>query len=100
MSEHDEILRLRDRMHDVGGELAALHHQVSDLHRSRAELQRKLDELGEQVGRMARADDIADAVAARVNAANTLRLTTAQRLLGAAIGLTSLATALKVLVGL
>lgn len=59
--DHEEILRLRDRQHDIEGTVAGLKFMVDDLREWRAQARLQLEDL-------VKADELADAVAQRLNA--------------------------------
>lgn len=87
-------------MHGVLNEISAFRYQLQALHDADKETRSRLDEIEGQVRDLLKSDEIADAVAAKVNATNTLKLTFLQQLVGIGIGLTTIAAGLKVLVGL
>lgn len=65
----------------------------------RQEIGRKIEGLEKSLGALLESDHIAEAVAERMNAQNTLRLTWAQRAGAFVIFVLSVASSLKVLVG-
>jgi hypothetical protein len=103
--QRDEIIRLRDRNHDVLSAITGLRFQVEDLREWRAEtrtqlgvLSRRCDELAEQIDRVLKADEIADAVANRMAQQNTLRLTVVQKAAAFMLAAVALAGGIKGLV--
>lgn len=94
-------------MHQVGNDLVGLRYHVDSLRKWRDEtarqqfdaLGRRCDELAKQIDQVLKSDEIAQAVADKVNQTNTLRLSFVQKLSGLVIGAASLAAAVKVLLG-
>ena len=87
-------------------DIAGLRLQVESLREWRAELRTQLqalieryDELSAQIGDVLKADEIADEVAKKMNATNTLRLTFVQKALAAIVGIGGLAASIRVLIG-
>jgi len=78
--DHAEILKLRDWRHDVVmPELASLRGRLTAA-------EAKVNELEPQVERMAKADEIADAVTEHMRSARRGLLTTGEKLGGLAVG--------------
>lgn len=93
-------------MHEVLDAQAALRFQVEDLREWRASARKdferfgeRCDDLADQINRVLKSDEIAEAVANKMSQQNTLRLTTVQRLAALTVGVAGLAASLKVLVG-
>jgi len=70
---HDELLRARDRLHKLEGSAVALATRLRTL-------ERRMDDLEPKVTRMEKADDIADAVAAKMNGVRGEMFTGLQKL--------------------
>lgn len=68
MADHDEILRLRNRMHDIEAELIGFKYLLDDLREWRKRADRKLEDL-------VKADELAEAVAQKLNEGTTQKLT-------------------------
>lgn len=79
-SDHEDVIRLRDWRHQVvTPELAALRERES-------ELRRRMDAIEPKVERMARADEIADAVSERLHERREVVFTVWQKVGAALVG--------------
>lgn len=86
--DHDEILRLRERLHSMESDLLGLKFQTSDLREWRAEARGQLAALRKEMDGVMTADEIADAVARRRANAWTLW----QKLGAGCVGVATFAT--------
>ena len=79
--DHEELLRLRDWRHEVVTPALAANREQLKQH------ERRLAEVEPQLARMAKADEIADAVTEHMRSARRGLLTTGEKLGGLAVGL-------------
>lgn len=84
MDDHDEILRTRERLHRIESTATAIDWRLK-------RLTEKVDEMSPQVAALARADEIADAVSARMSSQQTVRFTRWQRAGAAVVALAAVA---------
>ena len=101
MLERDdhELLRLRERVHDVTSRLVALEWEVKDLREWRAEVRHLIEELAKQLDGLTNAKEIAEEVAKKMGTANKIRLTKAQVIIAGIVGAMTLAVDLRVILG-
>lgn len=108
-SDHEEILRIRERLHEAQGSLGGLvnsqrdvHRRVTDLQRELRELRRELvdliAELRKKVDRMSQADELAAKVTEALDEQRKHVFTTAQKVVGAVAGLIMLVPSLAIIV--
>lgn len=64
--DHSELLRLRDRVHQLEGTVAGNRFIVDDLREWRAEVRKELELMQQAVNRLSTADEIAEKVSQRV----------------------------------
>lgn len=93
-----EILRLRDRAHDLANSLAAAHFQLSTLADWRRDIDAWKRDVEEQIDKMVKADEIADAVAARIRGDHQFRLTVTQKITGGLVVAVTVAGGVKALI--
>lgn len=86
--DHDEILRLRDRIHDIDASIVAFRLLIDDLREWRAQARVQLEDL-------VKADDVAEAVTERMRKDRTLGLTFVQKACAFVVGGVVLADAVK-----
>ena len=98
-SDHDEIIRLRERLHTVESTVIGIQYLVADLGKWRDEVRNRLDTLSEQLDNLVNADEIAQAVATRMRSTRTIHLTFVQKSVGLIAALTAIVASLKVLIG-
>jgi hypothetical protein len=91
----DEILRIRDRIHEITSTIAAFKLEIDASIRWRDEADRWRKEINQLIGELMKADEIADAVAERLNKRRGLELTMLQKLAAAIVGLSALAASIK-----
>ena len=95
--DHEEVLRLRERMHSVEGRTAAHGWMLDELHDWRTRAVAQLDEHERRLRDIVKADEIAEAVAAKVS--GTVRLSVVQKVVGTLAAAIAIAGGAKVLVG-
>jgi hypothetical protein len=77
----EEVVRLRNWRHDVATPaLVAAREQLKQLSADLAMVGRRLDDVEQRLNRMARADEIAEAVAAKMSATRRSLFTTGEKL--------------------
>lgn len=93
MPDHDELLRLRNRVHDqILPELAATRHELAEYKRRHERLEALVERIDRQVGEIVRGEEIATRVAVQLERRRGFEWTvlrTAGAALGAAILLAS-----------
>ena len=93
--DHDEIMRLRDRMHSVESKLVGIELVLAALREWQHKVDGRLKELAEKLDGIVKADEIADEVAKRMRQTRSLHLTRVQRVLGVIGTLALVATAAR-----
>ena len=86
-----EILLLRARFHERGNKITTWLAELDDMKRWRQEIDAWRNEVNRKIGEMVKADEIADAVAAKLEERRGLELTVMQKLGAAIVGLSVLA---------
>lgn len=95
--DREEILRLRDRVHSIEGDVAALKWLTGDLREWRAEARVQLAEGDTLLDGLVRKEEMETAVTEAVRKERGLQLTALQKLVGIAFAVPVFLDALKTL---
>jgi hypothetical protein len=96
--DHDEVLRLRQRVHDLRTVSGAHGWRLDAFDEWRALVERRVGTLEDGLGELVTAEMIADALTEKLQAASRLKLTFAQKGAASVVGLVALADGLKGLI--
>ncbi len=91
----EEILRLRSRVHEMAGKLAGFRLEIDEARRWRDDAGRWRILINERIDDLMKADEIADAVAEKLNKRRGLELTVVQKFGAVIVGITALAASVK-----
>lgn len=97
-SFRDEILRLRDRAHDLANSLVAAQYQIATLNEWRRDIDAWKRDVEEQIDKIVKAEEIAEAVADRIRSDRSFQFTIVQKLAASLVGAVMVAGAVKALV--
>ena len=77
--EHEEILRLRDRLHHAESKLVGIEFMLNDLREWRAQARVQFEGFGVQLEGLVKADELADALAKKMRNERTFHLTIVEK---------------------
>ena len=98
-SDETEIVRLRDRMHDVESKLVGIEWIVGDLREWRAESRTVLEKCRKDLDDVMNADTVAEQVAEKLRDGRVQRWSMTEKMIGAAVAVGTLATAVHGWIG-
>lgn len=93
--DHDEILRLRDRLHKLEGGQASHTWQLEDLREWRAQARTQIDSNAKRIDRLVTKDEMEAAVTEQLRKDKGLVLTGVQKLAITVVGVATLADSIK-----
>lgn len=96
--DHDEVLRLRERVHELVELVGAIRWQTDDLREWRREVRETLDQHSRQLLELVKSEEIADAIADRMRRQHTLQLTLLQKLIAGVVAGVAFADGIRGLV--
>lgn len=97
--DHDEILRIRERLHKLAADVGAINYRQQDGDRWRRGVDRQIARLQRKVDSMSHADEIASKVTEALQAQRAGNFSTLQKVVGAIVAIIALAPSIHLIAG-